>query len=266
MNKDKLFYIPNPRAFPSLRLFCFPYAGGSSNIYLNWCDHFPDYIELILIQPPGRGSRISESPHTCMLALIDELLENNSIFNEVPFVFFGHSLGSRVAYELACQLDNKGLPSPKYLIASGSRAPHIPVSQKMLHTLSDEEFTEELRSLNGTPIEILQNPELLELLLPMLRADFRISDTYQAQAKPLSCPISVFHGINDIDIEPTHIEAWEQLTLLNMKVRTFEGDHFFINQQREKVVEEVKAILSSTFNEERLSEFTYTPQRVVHAF
>lgn len=257
MNEHKIFCIPKPRVFPALRLFCFPYAGGSSSIYFGWIDHFPDDVEIVLIQPPGRGSRLVDSPHTCMAGLINELLENHSIFKEVPFVFFGHSLGSRVAYELAIQLESRGLPGPKHLIASGSRAPHLPAHQKLLYKLADEQLITELRNFNGTPNEILQNAELLQLLLPTIRADFKISETYQAQAKALACPISVFHGINDIDIDPTQVEAWEQLTLIGSTIWQFEGDHFFINQHRMKILERVKAILSSSYNGDRLNETTF---------
>lgn len=255
MKKEKLFFVPVARSNPSLRLYCFPYAGGSSNIYLDWIDALPETIELVLVQPPGRGTRMSEAPHSCMHNLIEELLGKSSWFTEIPYAFFGHSLGSRVAFELASQLTVRGLRPPIHLIASGSRAPHIEAPSNLNHDLSDKELTERIFKLKGTPTEILQHPELLQLLLPMLRADFKISDTYRAQKKQLTCPISVFYGSEDVD-DLSRLYAWGELSKSNVELQRFEGDHFFLNQRKMEVIESVKTLLLKEFTKGSVGELS----------
>ena len=125
LNKNKTFIIPKPQVSARLRLFLFPYAGGSASTYIHWAKLFDDnlHVELVLVQLPGRGSRMTEPLHQTMESIMSELLEHASYITSLPYILFGHSLGGKIAYELACRLRALTLPLPKYLIASASGAP-----------------------------------------------------------------------------------------------------------------------------------------------
>lgn len=246
MINDKLFLIPKPISDPGVKLFCFPFAGGAANTFIPWVEPLAaEDVELVLIQPPGRGSRFGEPPHTNMDSLIEELMQNSEfITSHVPYVLFGHSLGSRVAYELCCRLMANGLPLPEYFIASGSRAPHFPNESACLHDLPQKEFIQQLKKMNGTPQELLENQALMELVTPLLRADFEISDTYQAKKISMPFPIVVFSGKDDHDITPYHLEWWGDLSTQGCEFVHFPGDHFFIEQYREQVLTQVSSVLN----------------------
>lgn len=235
MVDNRWFCIPRPVRQPKLRLFCFPYAGGSATTYYPWAALLDPEVELVAIQPPGRSGRINETAYCDMQPLVDSLIENIVPLLNVPFIFFGHSLGSRVAYELATRLKARQLPTPTHFFASGSRAPHIAVEEKQLYKLPDEKFISELQRLNGTPEAVLQNQELMQLFLPLLRADFQIADTYVSDKVVLSCPITILAGTEDVDIKPVQLESWKELTSCAGEVHYVPGDHFFIEKNKQLV-------------------------------
>ena len=150
----------------------------SAATYVPWAKSLPPQVELIALQPPGRGSRMSELPHARMEPLVEDLMRVFPVLTDRPHVLFGHSLGSRVGFEVTLQCQLKGIPLPARFIASGSRAPHLPKRELPIHDLPDAQFVEALRDLEGTPEEILNNSELIQWLLPLLRADFRIADQF----------------------------------------------------------------------------------------
>lgn len=232
MLNDNWFKIPRPVRNPKLRLFCFPYAGGSAITYFPWASQLNEDIELIAIQPPGRSNRMAEVAYRDMNLLVDDLAENIRSFLDVPFIFFGHSLGSRVAFELALRLKSKGLPTPTQFFASGSGAPHIAWKQKQIFDLPDEDFLIELKKLDGTPEEVLKNKDLMKLLLPLLRADFEMADTHICKATKLACPIYVFAGYEDHEIQEKNLKAWEELTEHETDVQYVSGNHFFIEKNK----------------------------------
>lgn len=238
--------IPKPISDPSVRLFCFPFAGGAANTFIPWVEPLAsEEVELVLIQPPGRGSRFGEPLHTNMNSLIEELIQNAAfITSHTPYVLFGHSLGSRVAYELCSRLMAIGLPLPEYFIASGSGAPHFPNESASLHDLPQKEFIQQLKQLNGTPKELLENQALMELVTPLLRADFKIAETYQAKKICMPFPIFVFSGEDDHDITLYHLELWGDLSTQGCEFVHFPGDHFFIEQYSEQVLTQVSSVLN----------------------
>jgi surfactin synthase thioesterase subunit len=245
LKKNKLFIIPKPLASARLRLFLFPYAGGSASIYTHWATLFDDNpnVELVLVQLPGRGSRMTEPLHQTMESIMSELVEHASYITSRPYILFGHSLGAKIAYELACKLRALGLPSPDYLIASGSGAPHLPYKTKPIHNLAHDAFISELERLNGTPKEILSNSELLEFLLPLLRADFKIAAEYQADVRPVACPIRVLGGSDDVEISSDRLNAWADLSEAKMTLQFIAGDHFFINHNPNLVVQTILSLI-----------------------
>ncbi|KID55195.1 thioesterase [Pseudoalteromonas luteoviolacea] len=241
----KLFLIPKPNPQATMRLFCFPYAGGSPSIFMSWLSQLPTHIEVVLIQLPGRGARLMETPYNKMNQTIAELMQHSDFITQKPCVFFGHSLGSRVAYELALTLHKHHDTLPLQLIASGSRAPHLKGHKAPIYHLPDAEFIAELRDLNGTPKEVLDNAELMELFLPLLRADFEIADCFQAEQSPLPMPINVLYGHDDIDVTSEMVDAWQDLSALPITQHAFNGGHFFINTHSEQVIATVSKLINT---------------------
>jgi medium-chain acyl-[acyl-carrier-protein] hydrolase len=228
----------------ALRLFCFPYAGGSAGAFRGWEAELPRDIELCPVQLPGRENRLSTAPLTDMVELVRQLGQVLPSFLDRPCAFFGHSLGARIAFELARHLRSLGLPQPVHLFASGSRAPHLPDSSSPDHDTPDNQLTQKLRELGGTPGEILLCPELMRLLLPTIRADFKMIETCTfTPGRPLSCDLSAFGGLDDEFAAPTSVEAWSQHTSGMFMLRMFEGGHFFIQSSRQEVLADLRVTL-----------------------
>ena len=241
---SSVLVVPRPVAKPTLRLICLPYAGGSASIYGNWAKALPADVELIAVQPPGRANRMFEKPHTRMETLVDELHAAIEPLLDIPYVVFGHSLGSRVGFEIVRMARRRGQRLPEHFIASGSPAPQLPARSKSIHALPKQEFIQELREFNGTPEAVLANEELMELSLPLLRADFMLSETYTpAQEPPLDCGLSIFSGDTDKDIAPDDRVAWRTHFLDGGAITMFPEDHFFVDKLREAVVARVNGIL-----------------------
>ncbi len=217
---------PNPRA--NLRLFCFPYAGGGVHAFRAWADNLPKTVEVCPVQLPGRGARMMEAPFTRMVPLVHAAAEALLPHLDKPFTFFGHSMGALVSFEVARWLRKQGGPEPIHLFVSGCFAPYIP-DPYPLHNLPDPELLEGLRRLNGMPQEALENAELMRLLLPTLRADCTVTETYTyTDEPPLNCPISAFGGLQDHLVGRAHLEAWREQTTASFSLRMFPGDHFFL--------------------------------------
>lgn len=242
---DPWITFPRRDAGASLRLFVFPYAGGGAAAFRDWHSDLPRGVELCPVQPPGRESRWSEERLTdvgeAVEAARDALLP---YLEEKPFVLMGHSLGGVLAFELARRLRSTGGPRPLRLVVSGRSAPHVPPPTPPLHTLPDDELLEELRRLGGTPDEVMESPELMELMLPVLRADFTMSETYvYEEGPPLACPISAFGGTEDLLTEPDDVAAWEDYTSQEFRSRLFPGGHFFVSSHRDEVLKALSAEL-----------------------
>jgi medium-chain acyl-[acyl-carrier-protein] hydrolase len=214
----------------SLTLFCFPYAGGSSQIYRNWQGYVRPDISVCLIHLPGRGKRINERPFTKLNTLVEALADAIADQLQRPFAFFGHSMGALICFELAREIRRRHGRTPSQVFASGRRAPQLPSTEPPSYDRSDEEFIAALKRLNGTPPALLDQIETRNLFMPVLRADFEIVDTYSyVPDDPLPCPISVYGGLQDHRIPVPDLRAWEIQTSANCTVRMCVGDHFFIN-------------------------------------
>jgi medium-chain acyl-[acyl-carrier-protein] hydrolase len=228
----------NPRA--RLRMFCFPYAGGGASIYRGWSGLLPGDIEVCPVQLPGRESRLRDQPFDRpgpMIAAIADVLQS---YQDLPFVFFGHSMGAMISFELAREMRRRGLKLPQHIFVSGRRAPQLPPRDKPIHDLPEAEFLEELRELNGTPEEVLRHAELMKLLLPILRADFAVNETYvYTEEEPFDFGISAFGGLGDVEVTREDVEAWKPHTRGKFRLRMLPGDHFFINATKDLVLEAV---------------------------
>lgn len=225
-------WIAYRRLRPSarMRLFCFHYAGGAASVYRTWQESLPADVEVCAVQLPGRESRLREPRLTRVAPILEELQEALPPFFDLPFAFFGHSMGAILAFELTLALRRAGGPLPQHLMLSGRRAPHRPDPDPDIHALPEEEFKQELRGLNGTPEEVLAHPELMELLIPVLRADFAVCETYEhASQEPLQVPVSAFGGIGDHKVSREDLEGWQRYTKGEFRLRMFQGDHFYLS-------------------------------------
>lgn len=224
------FHKLNPRA--SLRLFCFHYAGGSAQVFRDWHDLLPT-VEVCPVQLPGRGTRIKEGSITRIAPLVEQLARDLSPKLDMPFAFFGHSMGALVGFELARLLRRERGLKPAQLFVSGRRAPQLRDDAPPSHNLPDDEFIELLRAYKGTPEEALRHPELMTLMLPFLRADFELCETYAYQPEaPFDCPLTAFGGLGDGGIRREQLDAWREHTTGSFSLRMFPGEHFFINDNR----------------------------------
>lgn len=245
MSQKGWFIRPRPKAAAKLRLFCFPYAGGGISTYIRWASQLPDEVELVCVQPPGRGPRLMEPAYDNMKSLADAIMEVLPRELDRPYVFFGHSLGSRVAFELICRLTKVGLPLPLHYIPSGGRAPHMQFELKNWHELSDAGFKAKLKDLNGTPQILLDNAELMDMLMPLLRADFKIADQYRAEKFAISCPVTALGGSDDSRVKPHELAAWQELTSERCEVISIEGDHFFVESNSEAVLLVINQVMGN---------------------
>lgn len=243
MIRRPLFVVPKPVANATIRLFCFPYAGGSAGIYASWAERLAPGVELVTVQLPGRAQRMAEPPHQTMESLVAELDAHASYVADKPCLFFGHSLGSRVAYEFACRLQAAGLPAPLHLIASGGGAPHVMHEGEPIHDLPFADFIAKLAEMNGTPAELLANREFMKLVAPTMRADFRIAYTHVSDKTVLACPVTVLRGTDDSGVKEEHVLPWLELSAAGGRVVLVPGDHFFINERKDEVLDVVDGIV-----------------------
>lgn len=224
---------PNPLA--NLRLFCFPYAGGSAQGYRTWAEGLPTTIEVCPIELPGRGTRLTDTLYyTRVLPLVEAIAAALLPLLDKPFAFFGHSMGALIAFELTRLLRREYGLIPVHLFVSGRDAPQIKAFHQPesvpTYALPEHEFLEKLRLLSGTPNTVLENAELMQLIIPILRADWEVSETYVYTPEPLlECPITAFGGLQDPVTSHDELEAWREQTSVNFSLHMFPGNHFFLN-------------------------------------
>lgn len=232
-------FIPlqQPTTPPSVELYCLPYAGGSAHVFQSWSHILPADIALIGVEYPGRGKRFSELTIDRIDFLANQLIRALAEVSRRPYALFGHSMGALAAFEMSHQLASCGASLPILLIVSGHGSPSVASTDRPVHASSDDEFLGRLRELKATPPEVLETPELLELMIPMLRADFRAAETYVPVNRPkLDIPIVAYGGLSDPDVSRDQLLAWADETTVRCTVRMFPGDHFFLRTARDKVV------------------------------
>ncbi|MGC4019658.1 MAG: alpha/beta fold hydrolase [Muricomes sp.] len=214
-------------------LLCFPFAGGGASAFYSWNGQMSEAVKVCPVQLPGREERIMEKPYTDMESLVDDVIESLH-YVEQEFIVFGHSMGAKMAYEAVKRLE-KEHKKVQLLIVSGSRAPHIPEPNPIYH-LADKDFKKELARFEGTPKEILENEDLLDFFLPMLRADFTLDEVYQARTRTkLQCPILALGGSNDSEADHNELLQWNDYTVSEFEYRIFQGGHFFIKTRESEI-------------------------------
>ncbi|MFI9557491.1 AMP-binding protein [Nonomuraea endophytica] len=221
---------------PLVRLVCFPFAGGGLSAYASWGDLLPDHVELVCVQPPGRGPRLDERPLEWVAELVGGLGPKLAADPHPRTYLFGHSLGAIVAFETARWLRRHAHPEPAGLLVSGSAAPQTPVTARA-HLLPDDALLAHVGALGGTDQSLVDDERLRPLLLPALRADFAMHETYQYAAdEPLECPITAFAGSHDDEALIEDVLGWGEQTAGPFQMQVLNGGHFFIASQRERLL------------------------------
>ncbi len=240
-----------PPSKARLRLFCFPYAGGGASIFREWSAKLPPTVEVCPIQLPGREHRWRERPFTRLLPLVETLASDLQPLLHLPFAFFGHSMGALISFELAQQLRRRHGKTPVHLFVSGARAPHLPALDPPIHHLPDTVFLGALRRrYNGMPEEALLNAELMQVVLPALRADIEMCETYVPTiGAPLASPISAFGGQYDTKIGYDGVVGWYAQTWGAFTFRFFPGGHFFLSSAQLALFRVISAELSRIVRE-----------------
>lgn len=230
-----------------IRLFCFAHAGAGASTFHGWPELVGPGVRVTAVQLPGHEDRIRERAHDHLAALLDELVPVLAGAVDGPYAFFGHSMGALVAYEAARRLVAQGVPAPAHLFASALGAPHAPYRTRYVSTLPEPEFKRAMVTMSGLPKEAVREPAFLSLLLPTLRADFRLRETYEyADGAPLPCRLTVLTGADD-DVAPLDLALWRELTTGRFRIRVIDGDHHFVVTQRRQVAEVVRAGLAGEF-------------------
>lgn len=221
-----------------LRLFCFPYAGSGASVYLKWPGAFPQRIAICPVQSPGRENRWGEPPIDDIERLLDRLADAVLPHLDRPYALFGYSLGARLAFALTHRLRQRGAPGPVRLIVAANRDPASPPLRAGLHRLPEPEFLAYLRELGGTPDKVLEDRLLVELLMPLLRADFALAEA-AVPLDPVSCPITACSGREDSAAPPELVSGWSRFTSADFVMHTFRGGHFFLREQTAALIDVV---------------------------
>jgi medium-chain acyl-[acyl-carrier-protein] hydrolase len=224
---------PYPNPLAKVRLFCFPFAGGGASAYRVWGQQMPDFVEVCPIQLTGREERCMEPPHRRMETLTEVLVEQIQRCRDLPFAFYGHSMGALIAFELARTLRRREAPGPLALLLGAYQAPHLPPLRPGAHRLPKAEFIAELERFRGTPPEVLANQELVDFLLPVMRADFELCDGYRAaEEAPLDCPLVLYGGAQDDSVSQQQLENWRVHTRRSFALHMLPGHHLFLQSHR----------------------------------
>jgi medium-chain acyl-[acyl-carrier-protein] hydrolase len=241
-------WLPELRRRPHVdaRLFCFPHAGGAVSTFATWPEQLPARLDVRPVHLPGRGTRHHEPPITRASSIIAALATALIPLLDRPFAMFGHSMGALLAFETARLLRRHGLGHPACLIVSGRRAPHLADVDLPSPGAPDHSIIAWLREKNGTPGEVLEDPALMTLVLPVLRADLLVCRTYEyVDEPPLACPILALGGRDDEEGRADRLEAWQRHTTGRCTVLRFPGDHFYLRSAEPHLLKALRRALVS---------------------
>lgn len=222
-----------------MRLFCLPHAGGGGAIFYSWSGGISDTVQICPVHLPGRESRFRELPYVRLDALVRDLATSLVPFCKIPFGFFGHSVGAYIAFETARKLRREHNAVPSCVIVSACRAPQLPSESQPFHHLPDVLFLRELQRRYGDiPDAVLGDPQLMELFLPVLKADMAVMETYAyCHEEPLECPIIAYGGVDDHTVPRNELELWREQTSSEFKMRLFPGGHLFLSGARDLILQ-----------------------------
>jgi len=225
---------------PSRRLFCLPYAGGGAGVFRAWSPILAPDIELVAVQLPGREGRLREPSFASIEEIVAAVLPLVVRASDLPYALFGHSMGALIAYALTVALEREGQRAPAHLFLSARRPPDEPDPESPLHGLPEAQFLDVIQTRYGAiPEAVLQEPDLLALLLPTLRADIGAIERFPLSSQRVRCPVHVFGGARDRHPAPAQLAGWQRVAEQPVRVRLFEGDHFYLAAQREALVADI---------------------------
>lgn len=229
-----------------VKLFCFPYSGGGAQVFMPFSRVFSSGIDIYALEMPGRGRRFRDPYFDTLPQLVEEAVEAMlPLITSNEFIFFGHSLGGIVAFETARHLRRMNHPIPIHLYASGARAPQVARRGNPISDLPDPVFVEKLRDIGGTLDEVLENEEMRDIFIPILKSDFRLLEKYEYEfEEPLKCPITVFGGTHDRYVRVLELELWKDQTSVMYASHMFEGGHFFIHDHLQEIAHVITRNLS----------------------
>ncbi len=243
--RDRWFFCKTPRPMATKRLFCFPFAGGGASVFHGWAEAIGDDVEVLALQLPGRERRYNEAPEIDIEQLVRDIAAALATWHDKPYALFGYSLGALLAFEVCRELrrDGSGLPDILQLAAMGAAQlppPHPPISG-----LPDSEFVEQVDHYFQPRNEAWQNLELREILLPILKADIALYESYfYRDEPPLPCPIEVFAGDSDRATSIDSTRQWSQQTVAAFMHHVLPGGHFFIENALPELQRLVAAALA----------------------
>ncbi len=237
------FHVPIPRPDAAARLLCFPHAGGAASAFVPWARALGDRpIEIAAAQLPGRGDSVHEPPCADLDRVVSALADATEPLADRPYAFFGHSLGALVAFELARRLRDRGAGGPAHLFVSGAFAPQIPSGTAPLRFIEgDTAFLEAVAArYGGVPKIVLEHADLRNALVPALRADLALTETYTYRAAPrLTCPITAYAGASDPIVSEERLDGWREHTTGEFTCRLFAGHHFYLNRERDALIADI---------------------------
>ena len=223
------------------KLFCFHHAGGTASTYNPWIT-YQKGIATYSVELPGKATRMSEEFITRYEKLVPEIAKAiDAEVGETPFSLFGHSMGAVLAFKTAFILEAKYNRQPAKLIVAGRHAPQDVFKDPYQTYMKDEKLVEELKRVNGTPLEILENEDILKILLPSIKNDYKLNESFDYQDEVLNIPIVAHVSSDDPDANLNQMERWKLVTNGDFKIKEFKGDHFFVYSLGEKYYEEVVA-------------------------
>ncbi|WP_322768337.1 thioesterase II family protein [Frankia sp. Cr1] len=241
-NRQKWIQYPRPNPDASLRLVCLTYSGGRASVFKRLAADLPGDVELCAIEFPGHGRRIREAPMTRLEPLVEQLTDVIAEQVRWPFVLLGYSVGALIGFETAREFARRGWPGPKSLFVAAARAPHLRSTRPPLHELSRTELIEGLHRLAGRHNELLDNEEVVDVMLPVLRADLGLDETYANEmGTSLDCPIAAFGGSEDWTVSRSGLEAWREHTIGDFSATTLPGGHFFLDSSPDLFAEALAA-------------------------
>lgn len=229
------------------RLICFAHAGAGAWSFREWPAGLPEDVDVVGVQLPGREDRLTDPPFSNVPDVVAQLIDVLAPELALPCVFFGHSMGALIAFELVRELRRRELPGPRLLVVSAFRAPQLPRRVLSPHELTDAEFIAAVNErYSAVPDAVASNAELMDLILPGLRGDISICDTYAfGEEAPLDCPIVAFGGRDDDEVGQSDLEVWESQTSAGFELNMFPGGHFFHQTERDEVLSALTRLLES---------------------
>jgi medium-chain acyl-[acyl-carrier-protein] hydrolase len=234
---------PPTNSTAKFRLFCFPYSGAGASVFRTWAAPLAPHIEVVAVQLPGRETRRKEPLFSNLPSLIEALTPVLLPYLDRPFAFFGHSVGALISFEVARQLRRSGHSAPDHLIISGRSAPQILATTPPIHHLPDPDFLAELQRYNGTPAIVLENAAVMNVFMPILRADLAINETYVYQPEaPFEFPIAAFGGLQDTQVSQSALSDWSKQTTADFSIKLLPGDHFFLKEQKMAILQDIASL------------------------